>query len=108
MKCTLTALLALSFAAACTPTEPANEAAEPVAAAPPSEPAPPPAEDPDACKASTYASLIGKPLSDTGVPPASPDVRHIRPGDAVTEDYRLERLNIYVTADDIIEKVNCG
>ena len=62
----------------------------------------------DACDAKEHARLIGKPLSDPSVPEASPVVRHIRPGDAVTEDYRVERLNIYVTGDDVIEKINCG
>ena len=62
----------------------------------------------DACGARANARLIGLPLSDPSVPPASRKVRHIRPGDAVTEDYRIERLNIYVTGADVIEKINCG
>lgn len=62
----------------------------------------------DACGAKANARLIGLPLSDPSVPPASPKVRHIRPGDAVTEDYRIERLNIYVTGADVIESINCG
>jgi len=108
---TLAAILVVSIATACAPAEgPAGSAA------PPAEPAssatvdaaPPDPATPDDCKASTYAALVGKPLSDPGVPPASPSVRHIRPGDAVTEDYRVERLNIHVSASDIIEKVNCG
>ncbi len=62
----------------------------------------------DACGAQANARLIGLPLSDPSVPAASPRVRHIRPGDAVTEDYRIERLNIYVTSADVIERINCG
>lgn len=62
----------------------------------------------DACGARANARLIGLPLSEPSVPAASPKVRHIRPGDAVTEDYRIERLNIYVTGADVIEKINCG
>jgi|JI10StandDraft_1071094.scaffolds.fasta_scaffold40423_4 hypothetical protein len=62
----------------------------------------------DACGARANVRLIGLPLSDPSVPPASRKVRHIRPGDAVTEDYRIERLNIYVTGADVIEKINCG
>ena len=65
-------------------------------------------DEQDACNAKALTHLIGKPLSDPGVPPASRSVRHIRPGDAVTEDYRIERLNIYVTSADVIEKINCG
>lgn len=92
----LAAIALFTLAAACAPTEPA--APEPVA----------PVDEQDACNAKALAHLIGKPLSDPGVPPASRSVRHIRPGDAVTEDYRIERLNIYVTGTDIIEKINCG
>lgn len=91
----LAAVFALG-ASACAPTDPAT-------------PEPPmPTENTDACGASKLAHLVGKPITDAAVPPASPTVRHIRPGDAVTEDYRLERLNIYVTDADVIEKVNCG
>ncbi len=101
------AILALG-ASACAPTPPAESAA-PAAPAAPVTPEPPmPTENKDACGASALAHLVGKPITDTAVPPASPAVRHIRPGDAVTEDYRLERLNIYVTGADVIEKINCG
>ena len=62
----------------------------------------------DACKAKSQTHLIGKKLSDPSVPPKSSTVRHIRPADAVTEDFRVERLNIYVTNDDVIETINCG
>lgn len=92
----LAALALFSLVAACAPTEPATPA--PAA----------PVDERDACKARALAYLIGKPLSDPGVPPASRSVRHIRPGDAVTEDFRIERLNIYVTGADVIEKINCG
>lgn len=90
----LAALLAL--ATACAPTQPAP-VPEPVT----------PVEQ-DACFAKQLTDLIGKPLTNSSVPPASPKVRHIRPGDAVTEDYRIDRLNIYVSGTDIIEKINCG
>ena len=65
-------------------------------------------DDRDACFAKALAGLVGKPLTNSSVPPASPKVRHIRPGDAVTEDFRIERLNIYVDSTDMIEKINCG
>lgn len=107
---TLAASFAFILAAACAPAEhPSAPLAEPTASAPaPAEPAPPAPAEPDDCKASTYQALIGKPLTDPAVPPQAQAVRHIRPGDSVTEDYRVERLNIYVTADGVIEKVNCG
>lgn len=90
------AILAVS-ASACAPTQPAA-VPEPVATI----------DDRDPCFAKALSGLIGKPLTNSSVPPASPKVRHIRPGDAVTEDFREERLNIYVTSEDMIEKINCG
>lgn len=71
-------------------------------------PAPTPSGTADTCGAKALTHLIGKALSDSAVPPVSPGVRHIRPGDAVTEDFRTERLNIYVTGADIIETITCG
>jgi hypothetical protein len=62
----------------------------------------------DECGAKASAGLVGKALSDPAVPPASPIVRHIRPGDAVTEDYRVERLNLYATEAGVIDRINCG
>lgn len=94
------ALLGLAMSA-CTP------AGEPTAGPPPGAVSGAP-DGSDACRAKAHARLIGKPLSDPSVPEASPLVRHIHPGDSVTEDYRVERLNIYVTGDDVIEKINCG
>jgi hypothetical protein len=86
---------------ACTP------AGEPTAGPPPGAVSGAP-DGTDECGAKEHARLIGMPLSDPSVPEVSPKVRHIRPGDSVTEDYRVERLNIYVTGDDVIEKINCG
>jgi hypothetical protein len=62
----------------------------------------------DTCNAASHAGLIGKPLTDPAVPAKSPDVRHIRPGDAVTEDYRTNRLNIYAGEDGLIDSISCG
>lgn len=62
----------------------------------------------DACGAKALTHLIGKKLGDAGVPAASPKVRHIGPGDAVTEDLRIERLNLYVNGAGVIEMINCG
>lgn len=93
--------LAMTSLAACAPD------GEPTAGPPPGAVSGAP-DGTDECGAKENARLIGMPLSDPTVPKASPVVRHIRPGEAVTEDYRVERLNIYVTGDDVIEKINCG
>jgi hypothetical protein len=98
----LAAIFVLSIISACAPTEPAKP--EPAAPTPVAS-----IDETDACHAKALAHLIGKPITDAAVPPpASRSVRHIRPGDAVTEDLRIERLNIYVTSTDMIEKINCG
>jgi hypothetical protein len=94
-------LLALGLATACTQDAPAP--VEPPMGAVNGGP-----DGTDECGAKENAHIIGKNLSDPSVPPASPTVRHIRPGDAVTEDLRVGRLNIYVTGADVIEKINCG
>jgi hypothetical protein len=102
---------------ACTPsTEPATtapaETASTTPPAPPPEatPAPPPATDPaaDTCNMAQYASLVGKPATDPGMPPAGATVRIIKPGDQVTMDFQATRLNIEVGADGAITAVRCG
>lgn len=99
------AALAFVFASAC-------------ATAPESTPAPkapdaanaavmPPAQA-DACKASTHTGLVGKPATDSDVPPPSNLVRHIRPDSIVTMEYVFARLNIEIDTQGIITAVRCG
>ena len=38
----------------------------------------------------------------------APGVRFIRPGDAVTEDFSLQRLNIEIDLKEVISGVHCG
>ena len=64
-------------------------------------------DEEDACGAEELQSFVGEPvtaLSDSVVA----DARVIRPGDAVTMDYRPDRLNVYLDADDVIERIVCG
>ncbi len=83
------------------PAEPMPPAAEPAA--------PPPADSTaDTCNMAQYVSLVGKPSTDAGVPPAGATVRIIRPGDQVTMDFQATRLNIEVGADGTITAVRCG
>lgn len=105
MTRSLASLLVLGFAvsgmAACTPD------GSPSAGPPPGAVSGAP-DGTDECGAKENARLIGMPITDPSVPEASPKVRHIRPGDAVTEDYRVERLNIHVDGAGVIEKIDCG
>jgi hypothetical protein len=101
---------------ACTPaTEPASTTAPAETAitpAPPPEatPAPPPVTDPagDTCNMAQYASLIGKPATDPGVPPAGATVRIIKPGDQVTMDFQATRVNFDIDATGTVTAIRCG
>jgi len=113
MKNTFLALLAGAALMACSPaSEPAPEtpAVDPAASV---EPAPAPPVDPaaatgDECGASTHAALIGKPLTEPGVPAEGPSVRHIRPDSQVTMDFSPTRLNVHVDAAGMITEFRCG
>jgi len=113
MKNTFLALLAGAALMACSPsTEPTPAApVEPTAAAP-VEPTPPAAtpSDPtaDTCNMAQYTALVGKPVTDAGVPAAGPSVRIIKPGDQVTMDFSEARLNIDVDAAGVITGMRCG
>ena len=62
----------------------------------------------DTCNMAQYASLIGKPATDPGVPPAGATVRIIKPGDQVTMDFQATRLNVDVDAAGTITGLRCG
>lgn len=70
------------------------------------EPVVPPA-DKDTCGAARYANLVGRPITDPGVPAASQDIRHIRPNSAVTMDFSPQRLNFDVNDKDVITRLRC-
>jgi Peptidase inhibitor I78 family len=98
---------------ACTPADkPAETASTTTTTTVTTEPAPAPPVTPDpaadTCNMAQYASLVGKPSTDAGVPPASATVRIIKPGDQVTMDFSATRLNIEVGADGTITAVRCG
>ena len=85
-------LLMLPLLAACAATDPVDAR---------------PDQTSDACGASGYQSLIGRPFAAVSLP-AGLDLRVINPGDAVTMDYRDTRLNFELDADGNIAVVRCG
>ena len=99
---------------ACTPADkPAETASTTTTTTTTTEPAPAPPVTPtdpaaDTCNMAQYASLVGKPSTDAGVPPAGATVRIIKPGDQVTMDFQATRVNIEVGADGTITAVRCG
>jgi len=117
MKNALLAILAAAAVMACTPaSEPAPETptVEPSLAAQVNpQPMPqPPAADPaapgaDACGAARYAALVGKAITEPGVPPEGPNVRYIRPDTQVTMDFRPDRLNVDIDAANAITGFRC-
>ncbi|HVI98636.1 MAG TPA: I78 family peptidase inhibitor [Sphingomonas sp.] len=81
----------------------------------------PPAEEPPApggdvglkCDADSLIDLVGQPASaELGATALershSRTLRWIQPGTAVTMDYRLDRLNIYLDDKNATSKFTCG
>ena len=68
---------------------------------------PVPVGDKDTCGAAQYASLVGKPVSTSGVPAPSRMVRHLWPNTIVTMDMAPARLNILISAEGVITGLRC-
>lgn len=113
MKNLILAFVAGAALMACTPsTEPTPATPDATASAPVTPEAQPPAIDPanpppDACGAAQYAALVGQPITAAGVPAEGPNVRYIRPNSQVTMDFRADRLNIDIDANDVITGFRC-
>ena len=72
---------------------------------------PPPAVmppvDADLCKAQPLQGLVGQPQSVLATMLLPAGSRVIGPNDAVTMDFRADRLNVEIGADGRIAKVGC-
>lgn len=62
---------------------------------------------PDACRASAHQGLVGQPVAVLGAMTFPIGTRQIGPDDAVTSDFRPDRLNIEYGRTGRIEKVSC-
>jgi peptidase inhibitor I78 family protein len=115
------AMSMLSLAACAPKQETVSEAAPAASASSENVPAPaetaPPATPGDMaaqCNAGAAQSFVGKDATDTnvggakGAAGAKGDVRVIKPGQAVTMDYRGDRLNVEVDDHDAIVRITCG
>jgi len=97
--------LMASALAACssTGTDKMAEATPPAEAPPSMEPS---------CGAEKYASYVGQPASDEVIAAITQSrgdkpMRVVKPGMAVTMDYRPDRLNVQVGEDGKIKGFNC-
>lgn len=95
--------------AACAPAPPPKAPPPP----PPEAPPPPTAEAGAQCDATVVQSLVGQPADATTVERArtgsgARTVRSFGPGDAVTMDFRPDRLNVERGADGRIVRLTCG
>ena len=70
--------------------------------------APVPVGSADTCGAAPYGYLIGQNATALERVLILRQVRIIRPGDAVTEDFRPVRINFNIGADERIRTLTCG
>jgi hypothetical protein len=82
---------------------------------PPHEPAPPPprVETRGECGAGQVQDRVGREFSEAlgeaiQAESGAATMRVIRPGEAVTLDYRADRLNVRLDENDIITEIGCG
>ncbi len=73
---------------------------------PDSPPSPPMLED--TCNARQYGNLIGQDATTLEKVMLLGQVRVIRPGDAVTQDFRPERINFGIDTNNQISDISCG
>jgi len=65
------------------------------------------------CRAERVQAFVGHAWSaalaeQARVDSASASVRVIRPGTAVTKDYRADRLNLHLDGSGIVTRISCG
>ncbi len=59
------------------------------------------------CKGEPFADSVGQPVStiQASLPERS---RVLGPDDIATQDYRIDRLNVYINGAGIIQRLTCG
>lgn len=72
------------------------------------EQAPLPPQIEDTCGAARFADLIGQDATALEKVLVLGPVRVIRPGDAVTKDFRPARINFMINESEAIRMVDCG
>lgn len=59
------------------------------------------------CKGEPFAGSVGQPVSTIRASLPEPS-RVLGPDDIASQDYRIDRLNVYVTKAGIIQRLTCG
>lgn len=62
----------------------------------------------DQCGASGAQSFLGGPAATLLATTFTQPVRFIRPGDAVTMDFRSDRLNFDIDGSEVVTRAYCG
>lgn len=62
----------------------------------------------DTCNAAAYANLIDQDATALERVLLLGPVRVIRPGDAVTRDFRPDRINFMIGENETIKMIDCG
>jgi hypothetical protein len=89
-------------------------AVEPLPVSEPAAPVPPPPEAAAECKAEPAQRFVGQRFVASTTPEAArlasgaSSVRVIRPGTMVTKDFRTDRLNLDVDAQEMVTAARCG
>jgi len=69
---------------------------------------PPDTIDVPMCAADQYQMLVGQPIGEVHTDSLPQPLRVYGPDQMVTMDYRPDRMNIVLDADDIVVEVRCG
>lgn len=60
------------------------------------------------CAADQYQMLVGQPIGEVHTDSLPQPLRIYGPDEMVTMDYRPDRMNLVLDADDIVLEVKCG
>lgn len=82
-------------------------------AEPAAPPVPPPLVAPKACNAERVQNFVGRlvssfTLDEVRINANAQSSRLIAPGSAVSQDYRTDRVNVYVDTANVVARITCG